>query len=221
MSTDHHHHHHHSDAVPVKIEEGEIIKFTSVIAAAFADDALNRYIFLGRESRPGHPKLSQPELRLQYWLPHIRSRLEGGGILLQTHDWAAVALWLPPGVQKPQPSDTPIPEGAVEYREKFGQIKKKYLGDRLYWYLNLIGRAPGRTEKGAIRNLVEPFLRKAKDQNLPVWLEATNEHARDVYIHLGFRVVEEVRIGVGVVNAEGWAEPGGEGVLNWGMVAGL
>ena len=54
-----------------------------------------------------------------------------------------------------------------------------------------------------------------------MWLEATNAHARDVYAHLGFGVVEEVRIGEGVVNAQGWIDSNGEGVLLYAMVAGL
>lgn len=82
----------HPDAVQVK-DEADVLKFAQVIAAAFSNDALNRYIYLGRESRPDHPKLAQPELRVQYWLPLIRSRLEAGGILLQIYDYSAVALW--------------------------------------------------------------------------------------------------------------------------------
>ncbi|EXJ86487.1 hypothetical protein A1O3_03438 [Capronia epimyces CBS 606.96] len=210
----------HPDAVAVK-EEGDVVKFAEVIAAAFSNDAINRFIFLGRESRPDHPKLRDPGLRVQYWLPLIRSRLEGGGILLHTYDWAGVALWLPPGVKKPRLSIDPLPEGAVEYQAKFDQVKKKYLGDRHYWYLNLIGRAPGRSDKGAIRHLIEPFLKKAQEQGIPAFLEATNARARDVYAHLGFKVLEEVRIGEGIVNAEGWVQPGGEGVALWAMAAGL
>ncbi|EXJ63615.1 uncharacterized protein A1O5_11376 [Cladophialophora psammophila CBS 110553] len=224
------------DHVPNTISgEEDLHKFAHVIAAAFSNDALNRYLFLGRESQPDHPKLEHFDHRVQYWLPHIKTRFEGGGILIQTYDWAGVALWLPPGVEKPVNNASPISEGAAEYRQKFDALKKKYLGDRTYWYLNLIARAPTRLEKGmvrstwdayagwecAIRNLVDPFLKKAREQNIPVWLEATNQHAREVYSHLGFRTVEQVRIGEGIVNADGWAQPNGEGVLTYGMVAGL
>ncbi|OQU97070.1 hypothetical protein CLAIMM_03072 [Cladophialophora immunda] len=207
-------------ATTVHGEDG-LHKFAHVIAAAFSNDALNRYLFLGRESQPDHPKLANFDHRVQYWLPHIKTRFENGGILIQTFEWAGVALWLPPGIEKPVTNSAAISEGAVEYRRKFDALKKKHLGDRTYWYLNLIARSPSRLEKGAIRNLVEPFLQKAREQNIPVWLEATNQHAREVYTHLGFKTVEEVRIGEGVVNAEGWAQPNGEGVLTYGMVAGL
>lgn len=54
-----------------------------------------------------------------------------------------------------------------------------------------------------------------------MWLEATNAHAREVYEHFGFKVVGEVRIGKGVVGDDGWLKNDGEGVLVWGMIAGL
>jgi hypothetical protein len=72
---------------------------------------------------------------------------------------------------------------------------------------------------GSIRGLIEPFVQKAREQNVPLWLEATNEHARDVYTYFGFQVAGEARIGQGIVNAEGWAQENGEGIPLWGMIA--
>ncbi|KAI1609316.1 hypothetical protein EDD37DRAFT_612873 [Exophiala viscosa] len=201
-----------------KVEE--LKNFAQVIAAAFSNDALNRFIFLGRESRPDHPKLKEWEKRVQYWLPVVQSRFETGAILIQTCDWAAVALWLPPGIEKPKPAAN-APEGSVEYRRKVDELRKKHLGDRPHWNLNLIGRAPDRQDKGAVRGLIEAYLEKAREDNLPAWLEATNTHARDVYSHFGFKVVDDFRIGVGIVNGQGWVEPAGEGVLMYAMIAGL
>jgi hypothetical protein len=74
-------------------EANELRKFAQVIAGAFSNDAVNRFIFLGRESRPDHPKLTQFEERVQYWLPVVQTRFETGAILIQTSDWAAAALW--------------------------------------------------------------------------------------------------------------------------------
>ncbi|EFX04908.1 hypothetical protein CMQ_5170 [Grosmannia clavigera kw1407] len=227
------------DAVPVK-DEADLVMFAQVISVSFSDDPLHRYVLMGSESHPGHPKLHTPGFQEENWLATMRSRFEGGGLLLQSYNWAAVAVWLPPGIKKAAPR-LPIPEGAVEYLDKFGQIKKQYLGDRLHWYLNLIARAPGRLDKGnyihtlsrpnnflmhlsfsgAIRTLIEPYVRKALEEGFPVYLEATSTHARDIYIYFGFRVLEEVRIGEGIINAEGWVEQGGEGVLLWAMAAGL
>ena len=74
---------------------------------------------------------------------------------------------------------------------------------------------------GAVREIFEPFLAEAKAKNVPVWLESTNAHAKEVYKFFGFRVVGETRIGKGFVGSDGWAKEGGEGVQTWGMIAGL
>ncbi|KIW11612.1 hypothetical protein PV08_10914 [Exophiala spinifera] len=198
----------------------ELVPFAQVLTRAFANDKLNRYLFLGRESRPDHPRLSQHEERLQYWLSGVQKRFERESVLLQSSDFAAVALWIPPGVEKPEPPTTAT-EGVFEYTTKVKQAKKKHLGDRLHWNLNLIGRMPDRSDRGAIRALISPMLEKAREDNLPAWLEATNDHARDVYAHLGFKVVDQFRIGEGVVNSEGWIQENGEGVLIYAMTAGL
>lgn len=71
----------------------ELVNFAQVLAGAFSNDRLSRYLYLGRESRPDHPKNSQHDERVRYWLPAVQSRFEKDSLLLQSFDWAAVALW--------------------------------------------------------------------------------------------------------------------------------
>ena len=71
---------------------------------------------------------------------------------------------------------------------------------------------------GAVRALFDPYLQQAREAGLPAWLEATNVHARDVYAHFGFKVVEEITIGGGSVDKNGNRVPGGEGVVIYGMI---
>ena len=72
----------------------EVVRFAQVLCSAFSNDPLNRYLFLGRESRPDHPKLADDaEEKLEYWLPGTRKRFEKGSVLVQSSNWAAVALW--------------------------------------------------------------------------------------------------------------------------------
>jgi hypothetical protein len=71
----------------------DIPKFAAIIAAAFSQDALNRYLFLGRESNPEHPKIQSLEFRTKYWEAIVQPRFESGAILVESHDWAAIALW--------------------------------------------------------------------------------------------------------------------------------
>jgi hypothetical protein len=72
---------------------------------------------------------------------------------------------------------------------------------------------------GLIRALIDPFLQKAADQGVPAWLEATNKHSRDVYEHLGFREVDQIRIGAGQADQTGNLIAGGEGITIFCMIA--
>ncbi|KAF2638800.1 hypothetical protein P280DRAFT_470841 [Massarina eburnea CBS 473.64] len=127
----------------------DIPHFASVVASAFSNDVVNRYLYLGRDSRPDHPKL-QPDLRAKYWERVITPRFQDRALLIQSHDWAAVALWLPPGVEKPPPNPAIVSEGGLEYRDFFDALRKEKLGSRLHWHLNLIARNPVRDDGGKI-----------------------------------------------------------------------
>jgi hypothetical protein len=72
---------------------------------------------------------------------------------------------------------------------------------------------------GVIRALFEPYLQQAQEAGLPAWVEATNEHARDVYAHFGFKVIEEVVIGEGSIDRDGNLVSGGKGVVIYGMIS--
>jgi hypothetical protein len=71
---------------------------------------------------------------------------------------------------------------------------------------------------GIIRALVDPYLILARSEGVPVWLEATNEHARDVYMHLGFRTVEVIKVSEGTANSKGHPEKNGDGIPLYGMI---
>ncbi|KAL4975139.1 hypothetical protein BDW66DRAFT_167431 [Aspergillus desertorum] len=110
---------------------------------------------------------------------------------------------------------------------KLDEVRMRWLRGRRHWYLNLIGRDSERKEKGAnckfgtagvVRALVQPFLERARKDGVPAWLEAVDEHSRDVYAHFGFRSVEVFRVGVAEFNALGELEDGGKGVAMHAMI---
>ena len=72
---------------------------------------------------------------------------------------------------------------------------------------------------GLVRALITPYLEKAKEEGVPAWLEATTPHSRDVYAHLGFREVEQIKIGEGKADRTGNAVAGGEGITIYCMIA--
>ena len=88
-----------------------------------------------------------------------------------------------------------------------------------HWHLNFLARDPAKANiRGAISAVMLPFLERAREEGVPVWLEATYPHAVAIYEHYGFRVCEEVVVGAGKVGPDGWPKEGGEGVRAWGMI---
>jgi hypothetical protein len=63
-------------------------------------------------------------------------------------------------------------------------------------------------------------LDRARADQAPAWLEATSAQAVKLYEYYGFRVVEEINVGKGKVDSEGWPTPdgSGEGVTAWAMI---
>ena len=172
------------------------------------------------------------------------SRSTQNAILLESGDWAAVASWEPPSYTGTPFSESKSNPGPLlsEWRSAVARMKAQYLGYaqnddeptgrtaengtgqpvrklRPHYHLAFLARVPGREDvKGAIGAVILPFLAKARDEGVPVWLEATDPHAVAVYEHYGFRVCEVVIVGVGRVGADGWPKEGGEGVKWWGML---
>lgn len=71
---------------------------------------------------------------------------------------------------------------------------------------------------GVVRALFEPYIARAREEGVPLWLEAISEHSKQVYEHIGFRTVDTMRIGVGKATADGELKEGGEGVLIYAMI---
>ncbi|CAK1357968.1 unnamed protein product [Cercospora beticola] len=49
----------------------------------------------------------------------------------------------------------------------------------------------------------------------PLYLEATSPRSRDLFKRVGFKIVREIKVGVGQVDGEGVPSDGGEGVSLW------
>ncbi|KAL2414815.1 hypothetical protein ABEF95_010076 [Exophiala dermatitidis] len=92
---------------------------------------------------------------------------------------------------------------------------------RPYYHLSFLARNPSRPRiPGSLNAVIAPFLERARAEHVPTWLEATSLQALKLYEHFGFRVVEEIVVGKGKVDAHGWPTPdgSGEGVTAWAMI---
>jgi hypothetical protein len=69
-------------------------------------------------------------------------------MLFQGHVMADIEVSrFPPGIKRPS-QDPPQP--ILQDFEDFDVQKQKHVAGREYWYFNLIGRMPGRTERGKL-----------------------------------------------------------------------
>lgn len=71
---------------------------------------------------------------------------------------------------------------------------------------------------GLASALVKHYQAIATGDGLPIWLESSTEHSRNLYTRLGFETVHEMVMGKGRAAADGTACEGGEGVKIWGMI---
>lgn len=67
----------------------------------------------------------------------------------------------------------------------------------------------------SVRAIIAAIMRMAASQGWPLHLEATSSHSCGVFTSMGFRVAEEVKVGVGRVDENGFTAKGGNGVSLW------
>ncbi|KAL4969028.1 uncharacterized protein BDV14DRAFT_196347 [Aspergillus stella-maris] len=191
-------------------------RIAEVISAAFSRSLLIAYLL--RKPDSAWPTDDIPADIIG---PHFRNKVTTraglGAELVEAGDFAAVAVWFPPGISTPTEGVTD--PKLLDYLDNLFPIRKKHLQGRDHWNLNLIGRHHQRTEPGVVRAVIEPYVKKAREQGVPLWLEAINDHARDVYQRFGFRTVAEVRVGVGRSNSRGELDENGEGIVVYAMMA--
>ncbi|KAK3328550.1 hypothetical protein B0T19DRAFT_424898 [Cercophora scortea] len=86
-----------------------------------------------------------------------------------------------------------------------------------HWYLFIMGTAIDRRRQGLASELLVYVQDRARSDGRPLWLEATTEISRDLYLKHGFKTVGEVILGKGQVGPDGMPKKGGEGVVIWCM----
>lgn len=211
----------------------DIDHFITVIVDSFSSVALTTAFIVNNDSTP--PPYPSPLIdssrRQRHFAQGIIDSAESGAELVQAGNWSAVALWEGPTYQGKPFIESKARPGPLlaEWRGKVMEAKKKYLSApssptdasqiRPFYHLSFLARNPSAPKvSGSIAAVIEPFLQRARDEGVPAWLEATTRQAATVYEHFGFRLVEEITIGVGSIDCQGWPKEDGEGVTAYAMI---
>jgi len=106
-----------------------------------------------------------------------------------------------------------------EFEPKVDAMRAKALpkGEEC-WYFFFVGTREDSQGQGLASDLIRHHQNLVREGGLPIWLEATTPHSRDVYARLGFQIIDEIVLGKGNASADGRACKGGGGVPLWGMI---
>lgn len=180
-------------------------RVAAMLADAFEDDALSRWIYRD------HPS------RLRWVRADFRLRLAqhaADGLCFVTSDCSGGAVWAAPGHWKGHASGQLRAVGAiprvVRNHERIGAMQRELdrrHPDVPHLYLALLGVVRERRRQGLASELLEPGLAQADRRALPAYVEAGSDEAAAFYETLGFTGVGEVRLPTAPAVHLMWREP--------------
>jgi GNAT superfamily N-acetyltransferase len=159
----------------------------ATIVAAFAADPVERWLW---------PEAWQ-------YLAHFPAFVAAFGSVAEpaaTDDFAAVAMWIPPGAEPDGDAivavirETVAPERHDDTLEVLGQMDELHPREP-HWYLPWLAVDPARQGAGLGARLLEQGLARADAQRLPVFLETPNPRTVAFYERHGFAVVGVAQAG--------------------------
>ncbi len=180
----------------IRLDESRIDDAADVVARAFFDDPLERYM------------LPDDGARLKASSARFRNVLRYGhlfGEVCATESLGAAAMWLPPG--ETEMSDERMEQAGMfelpaivgqEAFDRFIPVIEVFDGlhssdaPGRHWYLLVIGVDPSKQRTGLGRALIEPMLARADAEGVLCYLETANETNVGFYTHLGFAIIHDI-----------------------------
>lgn len=178
----------HAIISAAKADEARAI---ATVALAFASDPMMRWSF------------PDPEKYMAV-VPDFLRAFGGNAITHGTADvagdFAAVALWLPPGIEPDGEAMGRIIEAHMppENMEDGGAIVEqmnKFHPHEPHWYLPLIGTDPAHQGKGYGADLMAHAIWRCDESGLPAYLESSNLANVPFYERFGFKVMGKIQHG--------------------------
>ena len=162
-----------------------------VLARAFVDDPVIRYVAKGYDRLPVSAGVLRPILRHGLKYGRVWGVIEGGIV-------QAASIWFPPTEHPAEFQERfEIEPDALERMGTFNEWADTVHHQAIngaHWYLEIVGVAPESQRRGLGTRLVRHGMALAALDALPVYLNTTSMANVALYSSLGFRVTAEKRV---------------------------
>ncbi|MEV5505743.1 GNAT family N-acetyltransferase [Streptomyces orinoci] len=174
--------------LPQPVDTGNTAHIRTILARAFDDDPVMRWLFPDDATRP--TALGEFFGLQAEWLYGPYGHCE-------FTDFAA-ALWAPPGAHSTDPPPEEwarqlLGERAPRLHELVALIGEHAPAEP-HWYLGTLGTDPAAQGQGHGAALLRSGLAKADAAGLPAYLESSAESNLPFYAHFGFVVEKELQL---------------------------
>jgi ribosomal protein S18 acetylase RimI-like enzyme len=167
---------------------------SSVLARAFEDDPLSRYLFAS-------PRLRGAGL-VRFFTIQMRHTYLRHGEVWTTPDRAGAAMWAPPTMPRPGLMDLVRILPVLPFLSIWGsktpdvvRLLAAYERARPrqeHWYLGTLGTDPDRQGRGVGSALLRVVLDRLDSNGLPAYLESSKERNLAFYARHGFEVTGQI-----------------------------
>ena len=172
-------------------EESDRAAVSDTLTLAFAADPIVRFWMPGAtQYLHGWPRLAHS----------LGERGYARGTVMIASDFAAVAMWLPPGVEADpaQMAALNLPRPAPDVEEisrAFRAEMARHHPAEPHWYLWTLGVDPKCQGRGLGSALLKHGLARADDDGVLAYLEATSPKSAALYARHGFETLAVIRMG--------------------------
>jgi GNAT superfamily N-acetyltransferase len=172
---------------PRTADSSDLDGLTTMLAAAFEGDPVWRWVF------PDFPGM------VTWWRFFVGSLLRFPNTQI-VGEYAAAAVWCPPGEDELSEEDDARVEGlldelvgprapeVLELMESFERLRPE---GPPHYYLSLLGIDPGRRGEGLGMGLLAQSLETKDAEGVPSYLESTNPANNKRYERLGYKQIGE------------------------------
>ncbi|CAK3849354.1 Acyl- N-acyltransferase [Lecanosticta acicola] len=204
-----------------------------VLSRAFRTDPVIRFLTSSLSDEAHNAYLES------YMHTLVKAAILNDAKLEEAEGWQCVAVWMPPR-KRVDNIATIVPAGFIpvvarlglggakafmgkrmlwDFQAQSDKMKKKHLqGIKDYWYLFFIATEEEARGQGLATRIIARYQNFAAKDGLPIWLEATTAHSRDIYLRCGFKQLDQLVMGKGTHASTGKQERGGSGVKLWPMI---